>query len=101
MLELVHRTYNDEQLEQSIRDISSQIVDKFSASLEKGFWISEFERVQQDIMRARVDRKMKTKLLAGTLKGQQIIAKKRLHKNMKKKEKEQERLMKYRIFKDK
>ena len=49
MLELVHRTYSDEQMEQKVRDVSSELVDLFSQNLEKGYFIMEFNRVKQDI----------------------------------------------------
>jgi AraC-like DNA-binding protein len=70
ILELVCRTYTDDQMEQRVKDISTELVDQFSGSLEKTFFITEFNRVQQSITRNRMERKMKSRLLAGTQEGQ-------------------------------
>ena len=46
ILELVYRTYSDEQIPQPIKDISTELVDQLSNGLEKNFFITEFNRVQ-------------------------------------------------------
>ena len=93
MLELIHRTYADEQMEQKVRDVSSEIVDLLSQNLEKGYFIAEFNRVKQEIQRNRMERKMKQKLLVGTQEGQQIKAKRRIAKTIRKKEKKTEKVL--------
>lgn len=45
ILELVYRTYSDEQIPQTVKDISVELVDQLSAGLEKNFFITEFNRV--------------------------------------------------------
>jgi len=70
MLELVYRTYSDEQIPQAVKDLSVELVDQLSAGLEKTFFITEFNRVQQSILRYRMERKMKDRLLVGTYEGQ-------------------------------
>ena len=78
MLELICRTYTDEQLPIVIRDISAELVDFMSASLDKDSFIKIFNEVQMHITKSRQDRKMKSRLLTGTQEGQVIKAKKRI-----------------------
>lgn len=69
ILELVYRTYTDTQMPQSVRTLSTELVDQLSNGLEKNFFIQEFKNVQQSIVRSRMDRKMKQRLLVGTQEG--------------------------------
>lgn len=66
----MYRTYSDEQIPQAVKDLSVELVDQLSAGLEKTFFITEFNRVQQSILRYRMERKMKDRLLVGTYEGQ-------------------------------
>jgi len=79
----------------SVRTISTELVDQLSQGLEKTFFIAEFKNVQQSIVRGRMDRKMKQRLLVGTQEGQQIKAKRRIAKTMRKKEKKTEKVMQF------
>ena len=63
MLELVYRTYTDEQLKASVRDLSTELVDTMSNSLEKDVFITLFNQVQMAITQARSERKLKDKML--------------------------------------
>lgn len=42
MLELVYRTYTDDQLSAAVRDPSTELVDEMSASLDKDTFIKIF-----------------------------------------------------------
>ena len=57
MLKFVYRTYTDEQVDPEVKALSTQIVDTFSENLEKHFFIQQFNEVQQDITRGRMERK--------------------------------------------
>jgi len=46
MLELVYRTYTDEQLAPSIRDLSTVLVDEMSSALSKEVFIKHFNATQ-------------------------------------------------------
>ena len=70
MLELVYRTYSDEQMLINVRTLSTELVDQLSNGLEKDFFITSFKNVQQSIVRGRMERKMKQRLLVGTAEGQ-------------------------------
>lgn len=45
MLELVYRTYTDEKLEQSVRGLSTELVDHLSENLEKAFFVKTLNEV--------------------------------------------------------
>ena len=92
MLKLIYRTYTDEQLDPEIKDLSTQIVDTFSEQLDKDVFIRLFNEVQKDITRARSERKLKDKLMVGTVEGQMIKAKKRMQKSLKNKEKQRQEI---------
>ena len=69
MLELVYRTYTDEQLKASVRDQSTELVDTMSNSLDKDVFITLFNQVQMAITQARTERKLKDKMLVTTQQG--------------------------------
>ena len=69
ILELVCRTYTDDKMDQNIRSLSTELVDHLSDSLEKAFFVNTLNGVQQAIQKSRVERKMKQKLLYGTMEG--------------------------------
>jgi len=49
MLELIYRTYTDEQMVAAVRDPSTELVDKMSAALDKDNFIKIFNQVQMMI----------------------------------------------------
>jgi hypothetical protein len=49
MLELIYRTYTDDQLDPKVRDPSVELVDKLSESLNKDTFIKIFNSVQMAI----------------------------------------------------
>lgn len=55
--------------------------------------------MQQNITKARAERKMKQKLLAGTEEGAEIKAKKRKAKAERQKEKRKDKIMRYQMSK--
>lgn len=58
--------------------MSTEIIDTLSTAFEeKSFFITEYNKVQQNIIRIRTERKMKNKLLAATPAGPEIKARKR------------------------
>ena len=59
MLELVCRTLTDQNLPIAIRDISAELVDLLSASLDKDSFIRIFNEVQMQITKSRQERKIK------------------------------------------
>ncbi len=63
MLELVYRTYTDEQIPNSVKDPSTELVDQLSAKLDKDSFIKVYNDVQMQITRNRTDRKIKEKML--------------------------------------
>ena len=69
MLELVYRTYTDEQLKAAVRDQSTELVDTMSNSLDKDVFITLFNQVQMAITQARTERKLKDKMLVTTQQG--------------------------------
>ena len=74
-------------------------MDTFSENLEKDFFIKQFNEVQQDIGRARSERKLKDKLMVGTVEGQMIKAKRRMKKSLKQKEKHRQAVEKRKFLK--
>ena len=99
ILELVYRTYTDEQLPANIRSLSTELIDTLSSNLEKSFFIEQYSKIQQGIVKGRQERKMKQKLFTGTAEGQQKMAKKRIMKTFKKREKHREKVLQYAITK--
>jgi hypothetical protein len=99
MLKLVYRTYSDEQVDSEVKDLSTQIVDTFSAHLDKDDFIRQFNEVQQDITRARSERKLREKLMVGTVEGQMIKAKRRIKKSLKNKEKHRQEVQRRKMMK--
>jgi hypothetical protein len=93
MLELVYRTYTDEQLPASVRDPSTELVDKMSDSLEKDVFIKIFNQVQMAITQARTERKIKEKMLVTNEEGIVKLARKRAKKLNKKKEKHKAKVL--------
>ena len=93
MLELVYRTYTDEQLKASVRDQSTELVDTMSNSLDKDVFITLFNQVQMAITQARTERKLKDKMLVTTQQGLQKLAERRTKKLMKKKTKHKQRVL--------
>ena len=75
MLELTYRTYTDEQYNKfsKIKELSTDIIDFFQSNLDKKFFVQAFNEVQQEILKKRSERKMKQKVLVGTLEGQNAI----------------------------
>jgi len=49
MLELVYRTYTDEQLASSVKDLSTVLVDEMSNALSKEVFIKHFNATQMQI----------------------------------------------------
>ena len=47
MLELLCRTYSDAQMSQSLRDLSTELIDELSSNLEKSYFVTTFNSVQQ------------------------------------------------------
>ena len=45
ILELVYRTYTDEQLPANIRSLSTELIDTLGSKLEKSFFIEQFSKV--------------------------------------------------------
>jgi hypothetical protein len=74
-------------------------VDTFSKELEKDLFIRQFNEVQQEIGRARSERKLKEKLLVGTVEGQMMKAKRRMKKSLKQKEKHRQAVEKRKLLK--
>ena len=66
MLEFICRTYSDDQLPITVRDLSTELIDMMSAGLNKNVFIKIFNDAQMTITKARQDRKMKSKIMAGT-----------------------------------
>jgi hypothetical protein len=92
MLKLVYRTYSDEQIHHDTKDLSIQIVDTFSEHLQKDVFLLKLKEVQQEITRTRSERKLREKLLVGTVEGQAALAKKRMRKSLKNKHKHQQQV---------
>lgn len=42
MLELVYRTYTDEQLDQQVKDLSTELVDLWNSKLDKEIFLKMF-----------------------------------------------------------
>ena len=92
MLELVYRTYTDEQIATSVKDASTVLVDSMSAVLDKDVFIKIFNDTQMLITKSRTDRKIKEKMLVTSEEGQVLLAKKRANKMQKKKLKHKEKV---------
>lgn len=71
MLELVYRTYTDEQYAKGspIKDLSLEIVDLLQRDLDKPFFIETYNKIKGSILQKRLDRKLKTKQLVATEEG--------------------------------
>lgn len=80
MLELVYRTYTDEQIATSVKDASTVLVDSMSSILNKDVFIKIFNDTQMLITKSRTDRKIKEKMLVTSEEGQVLLAKKRANK---------------------
>jgi hypothetical protein len=93
MLELVYRTYTDDQIPSSVKDPSTELVDQLSAKLDKDSFIKVYNDVQMQITRNRTDRKIKEKMLVTSEHGQIQLQKKRAQKMQKKKLKHKERVL--------
>ena len=93
MLELVYRTYTDDQIPSSVKDPSTELVDQLSAKLDKDSFIKVYNDVQMQITRNRTDRKIKEKMLVTSEHGQIQLQKKRAQKMQKKKLKPKERVL--------
>lgn len=74
-------------------------MDTFSKELDKDLFIRQFNEVQQEIGRARSERKLKEKLLVGTVEGQMMKAKRRMKKSLKQKEKHRQAVEKRKLLK--
>ena len=88
-MELVYRTYTDEQYAKgsSIKDLSLEIVDSLQMDLDKPFFIETYNNVKAAILKKRLDRKQKMKQLVATEEGLAMRQNKRMRKQQKKKEK--------------
>lgn len=69
MLELVYRTYTDEQIATSVKDASTVLVDSMSAVLDKDVFIKIFNDTQMLVTKSRTDRKIKEKMLVTSEEG--------------------------------
>jgi hypothetical protein len=82
VLELVYRTYTDEQYAKgsSIKDLSLEIVESLQRDLDKPFFIEIYNNVKSSILQKRLDRKMKQKQLVATEEGLAMRQNKRIRK---------------------
>jgi len=71
MLQLVYRTYTDEVFvkDKLVKELSNEIVDYMSKHLDKTFFVGVYNDVQTQIVKTRMDRKIKQKLFTGTAEG--------------------------------
>jgi hypothetical protein len=64
ILEVVYRVYTDDQYADSrAKELSHELVDYLSASLEKSFFIGTYNSVKQQILSKRLLRKKQQKIL--------------------------------------
>ena len=63
MLELVYRTYTDDQYQRGsqVKDLSIEIVELLQNSVDKPFFIEKFGEIKGTILQKRSARKMKSK----------------------------------------
>jgi hypothetical protein len=82
VLELVYRTYTDEQYEKgsSIKDLSIEIVETLQRDLDKPYFIEVYNNVKSSILQKRLDRKVKQKQLVATEEGLAMRQNKRMRK---------------------
>ena len=99
ILELVYRTYTNDRLGGSVKDESTELIDFLSSSLDKDFFITRFNEVQQGISKNRADRRLKTKLSLGTEAGQVIMAKRKAKKTQKLTARRKEKQLRHALLK--
>ena len=101
VLELVYRTYTDEQYERGsvIKDQSIELVELLQSRLDKPFFIETFGAVKTSILQKRSARKAQQRQLVGTEEGLAMRKNKRQKKMEKKKAKKQETILRRKLTK--
>lgn len=99
MLELVYRTYTDDQYLRGskVKDLSFEIVEFLQTHVDKPSFIETYSQVKTSILEKRNSRRMQHKQLVGSMEGMEMRKNKRVKKMEKKKAKKQDKIFKYKL----